>query len=171
MAIKEIKGNIIHLGETGQLDGWVHGCNCYHAMGSGIAGQVARRYPAVPEADRVGSAYGDPYKIGTYTKAHCTSIVDPAITFTVFNAYTQIAPSYNGEDVFQYNGLHTVLTDFVGRLDLNRTEPTPYRLGIPKIGAGLAGGDWERIQHIIHNTLGRSNIDVYIIEWDGTTLE
>jgi O-acetyl-ADP-ribose deacetylase (regulator of RNase III) len=37
----------------------------------------------------------------------------------------------------------------------------PARIGIPKIGAGLAGGDWGRIEQIIDN-IGFSDITTVI---------
>lgn len=171
MPIKEITGNIIGLGETGQLDGWAHGCNCMHAMGSGIAGQVARRYPSVPQVDIQRSIRGDVTKIGSYTHAVCASIVDPGILFDVYNLYTQKTPSYNGEDVFEYDAFFHALTDLNTEITQSYTHPETYRLGIPKIGAGLAGGDWGRIQSIIYTAFDDSVVQVNIVDWDGSYLE
>lgn len=174
MTIKEIKGNVIGLCETGQLDGMVHGCNCLHAMGSGVAGQLARRYPIVPEADRQGSTFGDMSKLGTFTDVCVESVVNEQIYFNVFNLYTQRAPTYTGEDVFDYDsfpqGLEIIKADL--RLyDDGEDDQIPYKLGFPKIGAGLAGGDWTRIEAMIRAAFTTAlDIEVYLVDWDGTDL-
>lgn len=176
MSIKEIKGNLIGLCETGVLDGMVHGCNCLHAMGSGIAGQLARRYPVVPAADIDNSTFGDMTKLGYFTEACVHSVVDDSVYFNAFNLYTQRAPTYTGEDVFDYEsfpqGLERIKADlrmFSGEAD--EYETFPYKLGFPKIGAGLAGGDWPRIEAMIREAFEAArDIEVTLVEWDGTDL-
>ena len=87
--ISEVKGDVISMAETGIIDGLAHGCNCLHAMGSGIAGQLARRYPEVPLIDQQETAFRDFSKIGSFTVAECNSVVDEDKWFAVFNCYTQ----------------------------------------------------------------------------------
>ena len=68
-------------------------------------------------------------------------------SFLIVNAYTQYhwktGPGIMNAD---YDAIHQVFsliaTDFEGR-----------RIGYPKIGAGLAGGDWKIISKIIDNEL------------------
>lgn len=174
MAIKEIKGNLIGLCETGKLYGMAHGCNCLHAMGSGIAGQLARRYPIVPLVDREDTVYGDTTKLGTYTTAvvAAENEEEGILLFDVFNLYTQAAPSYDGSDVFEYEkfaqACNTLRTELEGELV---NEDIIYKLGFPQIGAGLAGGDWPTIRDTIIAAFATSNIiDVYLVEWDGSDL-
>ena len=45
----------------------------------------------------------------------------------------------------------TIINDFPG-----------CRIGIPRIGAGYAGGDWEKIKNIIKDELNQNNNDVEI---------
>lgn len=179
MTIKEIKGNLIGLCETGVLDGMVHGCNCLHAMGSGIAGQLARRYPIVPEIDARNSKAGDFSKLGTFTDVCVESVAAPDVYFNVFNLYTQRAPTYSGEDVFDYDsfpqGLERIKADLLmygyGDLDGEYYGDTPYKLGFPKIGAGLAGGDWTRIEAMIRAAFTHNlDLEIYLVEWDGSDL-
>lgn len=180
MAIKEIKGNLIGLCETGVLDGMVHGCNCLHAMGSGIAGQLARRYPIVPAADRKNTTCGDMSKLGYFTEVCVASVVQHDTYFNVFNLYTQKTPTYNGDDVFDYasfpEGLERIKRDilvygnaFTDEDDFQTEHP--YKLGFPKIGTGLAGGDWIRIKEMIVNAFADCNdIEIYLVDWDGSDL-
>jgi O-acetyl-ADP-ribose deacetylase (regulator of RNase III) len=41
-------------------------------------------------------------------------------------------------------------------------------IGLPLIGAGLAGGDWEVIKNIIQTELADCNVT--IVHYDGTTI-
>lgn len=175
MAIKEIKGNLIGLSETGFLHGMAHGCNCLHAMGSGIAGQLARRYPEVPQVDIDRTVRGDRSKLGTYTDVCVQSVVEYPVWFNVFNMYTQYAPSYDGSDVFEYEkfaeGCIVLRNELELDWQLDDYDHETYKLGFPKIGAGLAGGDWPSIRDAIIAAFATSNlIDLYLVEWDGSDL-
>lgn len=166
MRLSEVKGNIIRMAEEGQVEAIVHGCNCVHAMGSGIAGQFARRYPEVPKADIDGSVFNDVTKLGTWTKAAVRSVVNPSIVFDVYNMYTQKRPAYDGADVFEYAAFQRgceALADYV----LDHPE---YIIAFPKIGAGLAGGDWNRIRQTILDAFEHTNAQIVLVEWDGTNL-
>ena len=50
MIVKYIKGDIVALFLQGNII--AHGCNCFHTMGSGVAGQLARAYPKILEIDK-----------------------------------------------------------------------------------------------------------------------
>lgn len=165
--ISEVKGDVIAMAETGIIDGLAHGCNCLHAMGSGIAGQLARRYPEVPLIDQQETSFRDFSKIGSFTVAECNSVVDEDKWFDVFNCYTQKVPSYDGSDVFEYDAFPTVLKGITQYLvTFGFTADRPYRLGFPQIGAGLAGGDWPRIrQMIIDEYEANPDIEVVLVEY------
>jgi len=44
-----------------------------------------------------------------------------------------------------------------------RSFPADKRIGLPRIGAGLAGGDWATIEAIIEEELGAH--DVTVVEY------
>lgn len=171
--IIETKGDLIALCEAGRIHGMVHGCNCMHAMGSGIAGQLARKYPEVPQADIDQTAFGDFTKIGTFTDALVCLDDEADNMFMVYNAYTQKTPSYNGEDVFEYEAFPRVLqairSDIEQNINANMATPNPnwkFVLGFPQIGAGLAGGDWPRIrQMILDEFQDHPNIIAVLVEY------
>ena len=50
----------------------LHGCNCFHTMGAGIALYLRRMIPEVAEVD-AGTVYGDKNKLGTCSVANITS--------------------------------------------------------------------------------------------------
>jgi O-acetyl-ADP-ribose deacetylase (regulator of RNase III) len=139
-----IHGNLIDLAFKGRFEVIIHGCNCYHTMGAGIAREMWERIPGVLKADKE-TKYADPEKLGTYSK-HVVVLPAKSIHtrgFTVVNAYTQhhftgIAVDYNAiEEVFG-----RIKEDFHGK-----------RIGYPLIGCGLAGGEWEIVSEIINSEL------------------
>lgn len=171
--ILEVKGNLITMCERGLVEIMVHGCNCFHAMGSGIAGQLARKHPEVPKADRVGTVCGDLSKIGSYTIAEVSPKAFNDVPFVVFNAYTQNAPSYDGSDVFAYESfpdlLETIrssLGDVMQYTIMEQPDAKPLTIGFPQIGAGLAGGDWPRIRQMIVDAFeAEPHITVVLVEY------
>lgn len=146
------------MAERGEFNFIVHGANCFCAMGAGIARQLEIRYPSVGAADDATKP-GDRSKLGTFTQATVKSYDDPGITFTVINAYTQYGTSL-GEDVFEYDHFRAFCRTF------NSFAPEGSIIGMPKIGAGLAGGDWDLISSIIEEEITLH--EVVVVEWDGT---
>lgn len=131
-------GDLLELARRGVFDVIVHGCNCQHTMGKGIARSIREQFPAAYEAD-LQTPKGDRGKLGTISVAE----VGP---LAIVNAYTQV---YDGGGVLgeaKYdairNAFRAVKRRFTGR-----------RIGYPRIGAGLGGGDWKLIADIIDEEL------------------
>lgn len=150
--MKIVKGNLLDLAENGEFDLIIQGCNCWNTMSSGIAKQIHERYPEVYNVD-AKTRKGDITKLGNYTFKAPIGFGD---SFIVINAYTQ----YNyGKDSIKadYEAIALVMRkinhNFRGQ-----------RIGLPKIGAGLAGGDWNRIIKIIETEL--VDCDVTIVEYN-----
>ena len=132
-------GNLIQMANSSQIDVLVHGCNCFHLMGAGIAKQVAYYFPIAEIQDKK-TRYGDPLKVGTYS--HCLQLNNTGKWLTVVNAYTQyhIGPDARLkaiESSFSLIGQH------FGHL----------RIGYPKIGCGIGGLDWKEVEPIIEYAL------------------
>ena len=148
--MKTVRGDLVELALHGHFDVIVHGCNCFCAMGGGIARSIKAVFPAAYKAD-CETIPGDKDKLGTATAAECPT---ESGTVTVVNAYTQY--DYAGPGVLvDYDALARCL-QWVAK-----TYPD-QRIGLPKIGAGLAGGDWHEIQKIIESTLGQTDYTVVL---------
>ena len=128
-----IKGNLLDLFENQAFDILVHGCNCFHTMGEGIAKQIKDKYYEAYEAD-LQTLKGDKNKLGTYTLYQVNN------SQCIINAYTQYY--YYGKKPINYDALRNVFK----LIDENFKDK---KIGIPKIGSGLAKGDWKIIQKII----------------------
>lgn len=120
-------------------------------MGAGIAKGIATQFPEAYSADKK-TKKGDKSKLGTcsfadYIKAHGK--------FTVVNCYTQFDYRGKGEKV-DYKAIRMCMRWIAENYGT-------AKIGLPKIGAGLAGGDWTRIVAIIEEEL--SHCDVTIVEF------
>jgi O-acetyl-ADP-ribose deacetylase (regulator of RNase III) len=159
--MKTIKGNLITLAEQGEFDVIVSGCNCFHAMGGGIAKQLAEKYPQVEEADKQ-TKFGDRKKLGSYSVA--TAEVNDTL-FVILNAYTQYKWS-SGSDVFEYDAFQKFLNKIYLYIQTYKAGGK-LSIGFPMIGAGLAGGDWSRISKMIEEFSERVKdfADVTVVEY------
>ncbi len=138
-----IDGDLLKHFEMGKFDVMVHGCNCFHTMGAGIARQIKSNYPDAFKAD-LDTVKGDRAKLGTYSVCKIKS----SNRFIV-NAYTQYL--YGRGLQVDYDAVKQVFElidrDFQGKV-----------IGIPQIGAGLAGGDWAKIRDIIESVTTNNHI-------------
>lgn len=66
--MKSIEGDLLKLANQEFFDVIIHGCNCYCAMGSGIAKAIRDQYLAASEAD-LATDKGSCDKLGTYSSA------------------------------------------------------------------------------------------------------
>lgn len=152
-----IKGNLIDLADEGRFDVIVHGCNCFHTMGAGIAKEISTRYPQALAADKELTKKGDKSKLGGYTYASVTS--PSGHKFIIINAYTQYhygRPRKGYPALAHYGAIETVF----------RTIAENYRfmrIGYPKIGSGLAGGDWNTVESIINKALVGLNHELVVL--------
>jgi len=139
--MKTITGDLLALALAGQFDVIVHGCNCQCAMGKGIALAIKTQFPEAYQADQQ-TAKGDREKLGTISSA---VIERPGSRFAVVNAYTQF--HWRGSGVLaDYDAIRKAFRQI-------KAEFAGKRIGYPKIGAGLAGGDWNTIAAIIEEEL------------------
>lgn len=131
-----VKGDALQLFEYGNYDVLVHGCNCFHRMGSGIAKQIAQRWPKVVDADRA-TEYGDINRLGSFTHYSLTP------TKHVVNLYTQYTYGITPEVKVHYASLRQGLISIARYFGLNTAIIMPW------IGCGLAGGDTNTVRNIV----------------------
>ena len=143
--MKTVKGDLLELALDGAFDVVVHGCNCYCTMARGIALTIKNSFPEAYRAD-CATDKGSRSKLGTFSFAE---IVRGERRFVVVNAYTQF--DWKGAGVnADYEAIRRVMNEIKLRF-------SGKRIGYPKIGAGLAGGDWETISSIIREELAGEN--------------
>lgn len=157
--VKTVKGDLVKMFQNREFDVIVHGCNCFHTMGAGIAKQIAKAFPVAFGQDLKHSKHGDPRKLGDFTVAWTEFGL-------IVNAYTQFYPGKEDQEVintaveYAFDKLDTQIRFFIDK----DVDVEPVRVGIPKIGAGLAGGDWPTIERIIDRASGR--LSVIVVEYE-----
>lgn len=150
--MRTVKGDLIQRALCAEFDVIIHGCNCMCTMGAGIAKSIKREFPEAYEADRQTEA-GSKDKLGSFSYA---SVERAGHTITIVNAYTQYHWRGRGVRV-NYEALRSVMQQV-------KTEFSGLRIGYPKIGAGLARGDWTIISKIIDEELdGEDHVFVEFI--------
>lgn len=140
--MKVVHGDIIELAKCGDFDVIVHGCNCFHTMGAGVAKLIAREFPEALEEDRQ-TKRGDFGKLGTISFADVCIPDGPALT--IVNAYTQFRYGGSGRMV-DYGAVTSCFREIRVRFE-------HLRIAYPKIGCGLAGGDWKIVSELINERL------------------
>ena len=148
-------GNLITAAQECEVDVIIHQCNCFVNMGSGIAPQIKQAFPAAWAADQA-TTKGSAAKLGTFS-------VGTEGELLVFNAYGQFGywKKDNGEINTNYTALDAALRSIAEYLKV--TNPNA-KIGLPKIGCGLGGGDWSVVSKIIEESLGEYDVTVYELE-------
>lgn len=146
-----VKGGLLELADQGQFDVIVHGCNCFHIFGAGIALQVLRKWPAAYLED-LKTARGGRLKLGRFSTI--TQPTSAGKMLTLVNAYTQFdLMGSGGIPVVDYAAIREVFNRI-----RERYGKQGLKFGIPQIGAGLAGGDWKAIEPVIDKAMAGEDI-------------
>ncbi|MDQ0474461.1 macro domain-containing protein [Labrys wisconsinensis] len=138
-----IRGDLLQLACDGAFDVIIHGCNCQCQMGRGIALSIKQQFPEAYAAD-CRTPKGSREKLGSFSMAE---VERNGRSFIVVNAYTQFHWRGNGVKA-DYDAIRKVMRTIAARF-------ADGRIGYPRIGAGLAGGDWSIISSIIDEELAQ----------------
>ena len=144
--IKEITGDLILQAE--EFDVIVHGCNCFHSFGAGIARTIRSTFPGAYVKDKE-TVYGNKEKLGTIVYTTNTTPI-------IVNAYTQYKYG-NDQRHCDYDAIRSCMKKI-------KKTFSGKKIGMPKIGAGLAQGDWDIISKIIEQEL--ENEDITVVNWN-----
>jgi O-acetyl-ADP-ribose deacetylase (regulator of RNase III) len=146
----EVSGDLIDLAKKGEFDVVAHGCNCFCTMGAGIAPQMANAF-GCNEFPLENQKYsGDKEKLG---KIDYETLFVNNKYLTVVNAYTQYG--FGGQP-FDYDAFEKIVSE------MNKVFKGMH-IGLPKIGAGLAGGKWNVIKEMIQE--GFTDCKVTVVKY------
>ena len=143
-----------------------HGCNAQCVMGSGVAALVKAKYPGAFEqyvADLAMISKDESHKnMSPLGYVSVWSLSDPNTklgpdNLLVANCITQNLFGRDGSKFVSYDAIHTCFTI----LELV-AKSTGMTINIPRIGAGLGGGDWNVIEAIINSVCKESTV----VCWD-----
>lgn len=143
--IQYLKGNLMDV-KTGII---VHGCNAQGVMGSGVAKAVKEMYPiAFSQYERDVKKWDSLKetmlgKISVVMTQNHSAIIVSAITQDKY-----------GTDRRQvnYEAVHVAFERI--KYNMPFWQVKDRTINIPKIGAGLGGGNWKIIETIINEVIG-----------------
>lgn len=144
--IKYVQGDLF---ET-RADIIAHGCNCLGAFGAGVAKIIAIKYPKarwyyLDKFDEDGWKLGDVQFVKTSSGE----------TY-IANCATQNTFRQRGVCHVDYDAVRTTMTRVK-----EFAKDKGLTIAIPKIGAGLAGGDWNIIENILEEVFTDYDITIY----------
>jgi len=146
MKIEYIKGDLLQT-EVRHL---IHGCNARGAMGSGVAKAIRDKYPQAYQD------YSDTYdNYGLDLGSIVVSVQDDGKV--IHNAITQ--KDY-GRDPSRVYVSYWAIAEVFRKINQWGIK----EIAMPKIGSGLANGDWNVIEAIIENTMIDTKPFVYVLE-------
>lgn len=155
--IRYIKSDIVDEIKTGKYDAAAHGCNCFCRMRSGVAKALTDAWPDIAVADKRLTQEGDFNKLGSYSNLDIKQIIDGQTKQLIrfYNLYTQYNYGYDGGQYLKYDALSLALEKMARSLNSYNQD-----IIMPKIGCGLAGGDWNIVEEIIENKLEKFNVTI-----------
>ena len=166
----EIEGDLISLGLQAKFDIICHGCNCKSIMGAGIAPLMARAFGCDKfemeiwgdDIQKLGNIDFQTFVLGKNTIWSLVNadnkLNEPELT--VINAYTQYSLGSNHK-----NGVKIPLDYEALTLCMRKINHifAGKHIGLPLIGCGLGGGDWNIVNKIIKKEL--KDMDVTIVKF------
>lgn len=146
--IKYVQGDLFDSG----ADVIAHGCNCSGGFGAGVAGQIATKFPKakfyyIDKFDDEGWKLGDVQ----FVKLNSGDVY-------IANCATQQAYLPRGVCHADYPGIRTAMEKVKAF-----AKDKSLTIAIPKIGAGLAGGDWSTIEKILEEVFIDYDITIYYL--------
>jgi len=148
--MKVITGDLIDLALKGYFKVIIHGCNCFCTMEAGVALAIKKAFPEAYQAD-LKTLKGDKNKLGSCSIA---TYQKKGKTFDIVNAYTQYHWS-SSKPQLDYSAL-------ISCFKWIKQNYPGQKIAFPKIGAGLAGGDWVKIESIITRELYQEDITLIV---------
>lgn len=135
---------------------WVHGCNAQGKFASGVAGVLRKTYPYSYKA------YIDHYTNQGLMLGDVIFSEGEKDQPIIANCITQQKYGYDGKCYVDYQSINTCMETLM----LFSKKRAISALTMPKIGAGLGGGDWEIIEKIISTNVEKLNSELIInIYW------
>ncbi len=169
MNYTEIEGDLIKLALEGKFDVIAHGCNCFCRMNRGLAPQMAAAFQCDEYKLEAEKYEGDIRKLGNidfrpftnqggneWRHSNPNDEYNGNIGLYVVNAYTQYKWGTELKP-FDYDAFTLCMRK------MNHIFKGKH-IGLPAIGAGLAGADFQLVKEIIQKELKDCKVTVVIFK-------
>lgn len=160
--LKIIKGNLFDT----KCQIIAHGVNCRGAFGSGVAGQIAKRFPQA-RLCYMTKHYHQGWELGQVQYVDINYALNEKInqhmpdfgsTLVIANMATQFTYGKTGVHI-NYDAVEQCLTGVINFADSNN-----WNIAMPWVGCGLAGGDKKKVLEILNKCLVNFNVLVEVWE-------
>jgi len=135
----------------GNIDLIAHGVNCKGAFGSGVAAQMCKKHPNARQS-YIDKHNNEGWKLGDVQFVSSNGKI-------VANCATQDHFFPRDRVHADYNAIKVCMTQVKEYAKLRNLS-----VGLPKIGAGLAGGNWAVIEMILNDVFQDYDCTVFYLE-------
>lgn len=134
-----------------------HGVNCQNTMGSGVAKVLFTAHPEIKNEYHRFCLWNLKHEgIGARLLGQVHEVAIEINNKWCFNLFTQEHYGYNGNRYVNYKA---VVDCFKALSQYDLKGP----IAIPKIGCGLAGGNWNFMEQLINDTVG-DTLEIWVYE-------
>lgn len=164
-SIKYVKGDVtLPIVKEGENSIICHCCNCQGAWGKGVVVPIGKRYPAAKEAyfkaikeipldERLGEII-------------TVKVTDNILVSNMFGQFDYRKRYEDDKDLFlNYEALGKCFEKLKDQI-LAKRHIKNYTIHMPRIGCGLAGGDWNVVEKLINDIFIINGISVTVYDLD-----
>jgi O-acetyl-ADP-ribose deacetylase (regulator of RNase III) len=145
MAVIFIEGDLFNYDG---LYSYAHGCNCKGAMGKGIALEFKKRFPEMYKEYKILCEKKE-FKLGDVFMYN-------SFPYCIFNLATQ--------ESWTTKAKLSSIEESLSKMLILGEENNVKKIGLPRIGSGLGGLNWEDVKSIIIKVCRNSEIDIIVFE-------
>lgn len=169
--IHYVKGDAtLPIGDDDQIKIIAHICNDIGAWGRGFVLSVTQRYPRAEKAYRdwyqmnevAGYPELVPFRLGRM------KLVQVSNSVSVANMIAQHGiMATNGVEPIRYSALEDCLAELRLHAKSSSFVKSPKKtatIHMPRIGCGLAGGEWSKVEEIVNRMI--PDVDVYVYDFE-----
>ena len=144
----------------------VHCCNSLGAWGAGFVVPLGNRYPLAKEGykkyideNKGISILGEVNEVKVADNIYVENLIGQSFLYKKPNG--EIPCDYNAIET----GFHNIIRKWFSYSSTIHKVKQNFSIHMPRIGCGLAGGDWKTIENIIYKTfIDIADVDVYVYD-------
>lgn len=143
-----------------------HCCNNANGFGRGFAHATRSRYPLVKERyHKWFDGETGPNMTGPPTLGNVQFVpLDGDVTYCNIVGQDGYSGKPQGYVYVRYDAIETGLRHIRERIERDRARGVTKPLQMPRMGSGLAGGKWERIEGFINDIFGHTETEVFVVD-------
>ena len=131
-----------------------HICNDVGGWGKGFVVAISKRWPEPEREYRRWHGDGEGFALGEIQLVE----VEPDVQVANMIGQHGLSPTREGPPI-RYEAVESCLAKLAGK-----GQELSASIHMPRIGCGLAGGTWDRIEPLIERTLVATGVEVFVYD-------